>query len=31
LKLIDENQIILENEIKLPIGKSYRKAILDKI
>jgi len=31
LKLIDGNQIILQNELKLPIGKSYRKGILDKI
>ncbi|WP_459209263.1 LytR/AlgR family response regulator transcription factor [Aquimarina rhabdastrellae] len=31
LKLIDGNQLILQNEIKLPIGKSYRKAILEKI
>ncbi|AZQ58112.1 response regulator transcription factor [Maribacter sp. MJ134] len=31
LRLIDGNQIILENELKFPIGKSYRKAILDKI
>jgi len=31
LKLIDGNQILLNNDIKLPIGKSYRKIILDKI
>lgn len=31
LKLIDGNQIILQNSTKLPIGKSYRKAVLDKI
>ncbi|MFD0798417.1 LytR/AlgR family response regulator transcription factor [Maribacter chungangensis] len=31
LKLIDGNQIVLHNEIKLPIGKSYRKIILDLI
>ncbi|WP_109301055.1 LytTR family DNA-binding domain-containing protein [Aquimarina sp. AU474] len=31
LKLIDGNQIILQNETKLPIGKSYRKDVLDKI
>jgi two-component system LytT family response regulator len=31
LKLIDGNQVILQNETKLPIGKSYRKIILDKI
>ncbi len=31
LKLIDGNQLILQNETKLSIGKSYRKAILEKI
>ncbi len=31
LKLIDGNQIVLQNDIKLPIGKSYRKAVLGKI
>ncbi len=31
LKLIDGNQIILHNNAKLPIGKSYRKAVLNKI
>ncbi|WP_350284353.1 LytTR family DNA-binding domain-containing protein [uncultured Croceitalea sp.] len=31
LKLIDGNQIILQNDTKLPIGKSYRKAVLDRI
>ncbi|PQB06898.1 DNA-binding response regulator [Polaribacter filamentus] len=31
LKLIDGNQIVLQNDTKLPIGKSYRKAVLDKI
>ena len=31
LKLIDGNQIILQNEAKLPIGKSYRKAVLSKV
>ena len=31
LKLIDGNQIILQNNIKLPIGKSYRKAVLNKV
>lgn len=31
LKLIDGNQIILENDTKLPIGKSYRKAVLDRV
>jgi DNA-binding LytR/AlgR family response regulator len=28
LKLIDGNQIVLQNDIKLPIGKSYRKDVL---
>lgn len=31
LKFIDGNQIILQNDIKLPIGKSYRKEVLDRI
>lgn len=31
LKLIDGNQLVLQNDIKLPIGKSYRKIVLDKI
>lgn len=31
LKLIDGNQIVLLNDTKLPIGKSYRKSVLDKI
>lgn len=31
LKLIDGNQIVLQNETKLPIGKSYRKIVLDRI
>lgn len=31
LKLIDGNQITLQNETKLPIGKSYRKEVLDRI
>jgi DNA-binding LytR/AlgR family response regulator len=31
LKLIDGNQVILKNDTKLPIGKSYRKIILDRI
>ncbi|WP_103867446.1 LytTR family DNA-binding domain-containing protein [Aquimarina sp. I32.4] len=31
LKLIDGNQIILENEVKLTIGKSYRKDVLGRI
>ncbi len=31
LKLIDGNQVVLQNEVKLPIGKSYRKAVLDRI
>lgn len=28
LKLINGNQILLQNEVKLPIGRSYRKAVL---
>ncbi|MFY0630915.1 MAG: response regulator transcription factor [Flavobacteriaceae bacterium] len=31
LKLIDGNQIVLQNEVKLTIGKSYRKSILDRV
>ena len=31
LKLIDGNQFVLQNETKLPIGKSYRKIVIDKI
>jgi DNA-binding LytR/AlgR family response regulator len=31
LKLIVGNQIVLQKDVKLPIGKSYRKAVLDKI
>ena len=31
LKLIDGNQIILTNNTKLPIGKSYRKAVLNRL
>ncbi|PKB44418.1 LytTR family two component transcriptional regulator [Cellulophaga sp. RHA19] len=31
LKLIDGNQVILENNSKLPLGKLYRKSILDKV
>ncbi len=31
LKLIDGNQMVLQNDLKLPIGKSYRKAVLDRI
>ncbi len=31
LKLIDGNQIVLTTDIKLPIGKVYRKLILEKI
>ena len=31
LKLIDGNQVVLQSEVKLPIGKSYRKSILDNI
>ena len=31
LKLIDGNLIVLHNDTKLPIGKSYRKSVLDTI
>jgi DNA-binding LytR/AlgR family response regulator len=31
LKLIDGNQAVLQNGVKLPIGKSFRKALLDEI
>ncbi len=31
LKLLDGNQVLLQNDIKLPIGKSYRKAVLDRL
>ena len=31
LKLIDGNQILLQNDVKLTIGKSYRKSVLDRI
>jgi len=31
LKLIDGNRIVLQNNSKLPIGKSYRKDVLEKI
>jgi DNA-binding LytR/AlgR family response regulator len=31
LKLIDGNQVVLLNDTKLPIGKSYRKDVLDRI
>ncbi|WP_394748940.1 LytR/AlgR family response regulator transcription factor [Spongiimicrobium salis] len=31
LKLIDGNQLVLQNDMKLPIGKSYRKSVLDRI
>ncbi len=31
LKLIDGNQIVLQGGAKLPIGKSYKKAVLDRI
>lgn len=31
LKLIDGNQIVLQSGAKLPIGKSYKKAVLDRI
>ena len=31
LKFIDGNQFVLQNDSKLPIGKSYRKNVIDKI
>ncbi len=31
LKMIDGNQVILQNETKLPIGKSYKKELLERI
>lgn len=31
LKMIDGNQVILENNSKLPIGKSYKKELLDRL
>ncbi|MGB5555236.1 MAG: LytTR family DNA-binding domain-containing protein [Flavobacteriaceae bacterium] len=31
LKLIDGNQMVLQSGAKLPIGKSYKKAVLDRI
>jgi len=31
LKLIDGNQIVLQNDAKLPIGKSFKKTVLEKI
>jgi DNA-binding LytR/AlgR family response regulator len=31
LKMIDGNQIILQNEAKIPIGKSYKKQLLDRL
>ncbi len=31
LKLIDGNQIFLQNEVKLPIGKSFKKQVIEKI
>ena len=31
LKLIDGNQVVLQNNTKLQIGKSYRKSVLDSI
>lgn len=31
LKLIDGNQLVLQSEIKLPIGKMYKKAVLARI
>ncbi len=31
LKLIDGNQMILQNEAKIPIGKSFKKVVIEKI
>ncbi len=31
LKLIDGNQVVLQNDVKLSIGKSYRKAVIGRI
>ena len=31
LKLIDGNQLVLENDSRMPVGKSYRKALLDRV
>lgn len=31
LKLVEGNHLVLENETSLPIGKSYKKAVLDRI
>lgn len=31
LQLIDGNQVLLQNNTKLPVGKSYRKELLDRI
>ncbi len=31
LKLIDGNRIVLQNDTRLPIGKSYRKSVMSKI
>jgi len=31
LKMIDGNQIILQNDVKLPIGKSFKKELLERI
>ena len=31
LKLIDGNQVVLQNDAKLPIGKSFKKTVLEKI
>lgn len=31
LKLIEGNQVVLQNDTKLPIGKSYRRSVLEKI
>lgn len=31
LKLVEGNHLVLENETSLPIGKSYKKAVLDRV
>ena len=31
LKMIDGNQIILQNDVKLPVGKSFKKELLERI
>ena len=31
LKMIDGNQIVLQNDLKIPVGKSYKKELLERI